>query len=208
MANTQKVTSGKKGRGRLSSIDQLPEIANPEIQWAVNELARRERTQADILFELNDKLEVIGCDKISASAFNRFSTRKASVTRRLSEVSRIATAVAEVLGPKSSDDITIMLVQQIKETAFSILERSDLNPKQLQETARALNSALAAEKTSNTVKNSKQNDRNKERKEIADAVVEQVKDTLGITKETATDIRSKILGIDLTKPEVKSDAGS
>lgn len=208
MTVTQKVTSGKKGRGRLSSIDQLPEIANGEIQWAVNELARRERTQADILFELNDKLEVIGCDTVSSSAFNRFSTRKASVSRRLSEVSRIATAVAEVLGPKSSDDITIMLVQQIKETAFSILERSDLNPKQLQETARALNAALAAEKTSNSVKNSKQNDSKKERSEIADAVVEQVKDTLGITKETATDIRSKILGIDLTKSEDKSDAGS
>jgi len=142
------VHTEKEGRGRLSSIDLLPPEADAEIAWAVQELLGRDRSQADILFELNDKLEVIGCERISRSAFNRYSMRKAMATRQLNEVREIGAAVAEALGPEKGDDVTIMLVQLIKQVAMDIIQRGNVNSKSLQEISRALASAQAAQKAS------------------------------------------------------------
>lgn len=49
-------------RRRLSSIDMLPEEAADDIVWATQQLAQRTRTQQDILFELNDRLEAKGIE--------------------------------------------------------------------------------------------------------------------------------------------------
>ena len=78
-----------EGRGRLSSIDLLPEEAQDDILWALGELNQRQRTQADILFELNDRLEAKGFEAISKSAFNRNSTKLAARSRRIAERQQI-----------------------------------------------------------------------------------------------------------------------
>lgn len=138
----------REGRGRLSSIDQLPPEADPDIQWAVQQLIARDRTQADILFELNDRLAVIGCGPISSSAFNRYSMRRAALVRRLEETRRISKAVVEEIGHENSDDMTVALVQLIKDAAMELLENGSMNSKSLMELARALSSAMAAQKAS------------------------------------------------------------
>ena len=48
--------TARKGRGRLSSIDLLPEECSEAITWAAQELAKRERTQVDIYAEFKDML--------------------------------------------------------------------------------------------------------------------------------------------------------
>ncbi len=58
------------GRGRLSSLDLLPEEARDDLIWAIGELKKRERPQADIHFEFNDRLEARASRRF-ASAFNR-----------------------------------------------------------------------------------------------------------------------------------------
>ena len=141
-----------EGRGQLSSIDLLPPEADPDVLWASQELMARKRTQADILFELNDRLAVIGCDPISKSAFNRYSTRKAALTRRLAETRIIAKTVTEAIGPDGADEVTELAVQLIKQAILEILEGGRANSKQLMELSRALNSALAAQKTSSDVR--------------------------------------------------------
>lgn len=136
------------GRGRLSSIDLLPEEAEPDIRWASAELMKRERSQADILFELNDRLEVIGCEPVSRSAFNRYSTRKAALTRRLDEMNRVAEAVAKVVGNDEADRSTIMLIQLIKQAVLEILEKGNIGSKEVLDLSRALSAAQNAQRAS------------------------------------------------------------
>ena len=88
------------GRGRLSSIDLLPDEAQDDIVWAMAELNQRKRSQADILFELNDRLAVKGCEAISKSAFNRKSMRVAAYSRRINE----SRALFEGIAPQFTPD--------------------------------------------------------------------------------------------------------
>lgn len=171
----------RKGRGQLSSIDLLPPEADDAIQWAVGELAARQRTQADILFELNDKLEAIGCERVSRSAFNRYSMRRAIATRRLREVSEIGKAVAETLGPQGQDDVTIMLVQMVKETAYALMERGDLSAKGLMEVSRAISAAIGAQKASLQVKDKKEAEKKQALEEAAEVAAD------GIARSTGLD---------------------
>ncbi|QRY97265.1 DUF3486 family protein [Sphingomonas paucimobilis] len=83
----------RQGRGRLSSIDQLPEDAEPDIVWALEELRKREMPANAILDEFNGRLADRGIAKISKSAFSRWSIRKAIQLRRLDEVRAITTDV-------------------------------------------------------------------------------------------------------------------
>ena len=136
------------GRGRLSSIDQLPPEADPDIHWASAELAKRDRTQADILFELNDRLAVVGYGPISSSAFNRYSTRKTSAIRGLEEAAKIGAVVSERLGSGASDDITVLIVQMIKQQIVEIIEKGSASSKSLLELGRALNAVISAQKLS------------------------------------------------------------
>lgn len=164
--------AARDGRGPLSSIELLPAEADADVQWAVRELLERKRTQADILFELNDRLAVVGCGPISASAFNRYSTRRHAMTRRLTEVREISAAVVESIGPEKADDVTVMLVQLIKQAALEILEKGDVDPKSLMEVSRALNSAIAAQQTSGKVKRRDKADIDADKEKAAQAATD------------------------------------
>ena len=136
------------GRGRLSSIDELPPEADPYVQAAAAALLGRDRTQADILFALNDQLATIGCDAISSSAFNRYSMRLAATTRRLQEMRDLSKAVTEKLGPERADETTIMLVDLIKSAALNILENGELGPMDFMMLSKGLQHAVSAQKVS------------------------------------------------------------
>ncbi|EAU40175.1 Mu-like phage gp27 [Fulvimarina pelagi HTCC2506] len=181
-------------RGRLSSIDLLPADADGIVQWAVAELQSRERTQLDILVEMNGRLEEIGCDPISPSAFNRYSTRLAATTRRLQETRDIATAVTERLGPDKADDITIMLVEMIKSSVYSILETGQVDTQGVMFLANALKSALATQKVSADARRSAEAETRKKLDEAAKAV-EVVAGEKGFSAETVEAIKARILGV-------------
>ena len=46
----------REGRGRLSSIDLLPDEAEPEVVWALEQLRDRKLPQTAILAEFNERL--------------------------------------------------------------------------------------------------------------------------------------------------------
>ncbi|RLQ88902.1 DUF3486 family protein [Notoacmeibacter ruber] len=184
----------REGRGRLSSIDLLPPDADGIVQWAVAELQARERTQLDILVEMNGKLEEIGCDPISPSAFNRYSTRLASTTRRLQETRDIASAVTERLGPEKADDITIMLVELIKSAAFSILETGELDSKAFMELSKGLQHALSAQKISADARRVQQQEIEKRVAAAAEAAAD-VAGEKGFSADTVEAIKARILGV-------------
>ena len=89
--------TARQTRGRLSSLDLLPEDCTDDVVWAMGELNARKRSQADILFELNDRLAVKGCDIISKSAFNRRAVRVALIQARREEDAALASPTTILL---------------------------------------------------------------------------------------------------------------
>jgi hypothetical protein len=119
----------RSGRGRLSSIDLLPERADPVVARAMAELAANDRTQQDILHDLNAELMALDppCDPISSSAFNRHSMAFAAQARKLREARETAAALAERLEDMPEGDIGLMLGESIKAVLNDILIDGVLN---------------------------------------------------------------------------------
>ena len=65
----------RPGRGRLSSMDLIPEEGQDDIVWAVAELNKRQRSAKEILFDLNDRLAAKGIDAsgLHSKSWNTFT---------------------------------------------------------------------------------------------------------------------------------------
>lgn len=138
----------RKGRGRLSSIDLLPEEAEPDVIWAAEELRQGKRIQIDILAEFNARLADRGIASISKSAFGRYSVRKAEQFRELDEIRRISAELTTSLGTGGSDELTLAVAAMVKKAAYKMLEGGQLDPKSVMELARAVQAAASAAKMS------------------------------------------------------------
>lgn len=141
-------SSRREGRGRLSSIDMLPDEAEPDLVWAVECLRERKMHARAILEEFNARLADRGIGPISKSAWGRYAVRKAIQFRRLDEVRRISDELVESLGADGPDQVTVAVAEMVKLAAFRLLEGGDTGAKDVNELARALNSAVNAQKTS------------------------------------------------------------
>ena len=110
-------------RRRLGRIDLLPEECRDLVEWAARELARRSRTQADILGEFNTQLKVIDSTipPVSSSGFNRYAIRLATMTARMNEARNIARALAGQFNESASDDLTIIAAEAIKTLVYEML---------------------------------------------------------------------------------------
>lgn len=138
------------GRGRLSSIDLLPEEAADDIVWATQQLATRERTQADILTELNERLEAKELDGISKSAFNRYSITKAAAQRRMMEARAMFDGVASQFDAQNVDQNNVLLGEYLKTLIIELVGDGTgrKSPKDAMELARAFQATVAAQKLS------------------------------------------------------------
>ena len=183
----------REGRGRLSSIDLLPEDAEKEIIWALEQLRLREMPQIAILDEFNARLADRGIAKVSKSAFSRWSVRKALQFRRLDEVRAITADVVAGLGTGGADEVTTTVAEMIKVAIYEQLEGTQ-DAKALQALGRALNAAVAAQKTS-------ADNRRKLEGEIADQVgkaADRAGDAAreaGLSADRAAELRNKVLGV-------------
>lgn len=138
----------RQGRGRLSSLDLLPEDAQDDLVWALGELNQRTRTQADILFELNDRLEAKGIEPISRSAFNRRATRLARRTAQLEERRYVYAGIAERLTPEEVSKSDLVLGEFLKVLIDELLDGSELTSKSAMELARAYKETVLAQRHS------------------------------------------------------------
>jgi hypothetical protein len=144
------------GRGRLNYIELLPEECAPVVAWAAEELQKRDRTQMDIYQEFVAKLEAIDKEyrgeldiKIPKfTAFNQYSIKLDTMTRRLNETREIATAIAGKFDAKASDDLTLIAAEAIKTLVFELLTsagESGIDPKGAMSLANALRAAAQAQ---------------------------------------------------------------
>lgn len=180
------------GRGRLSSIDLLPEEAEDDIVWACQELAARTRTQEDIRFELNDRLEVKGIEGISKSAFNRKAMRLAAAQRRMAESRAMFEGLAPQFSPDNVDKSNVVLGELIK-TLIQELLLSDTvtDPKGAMELARAYQSTIGAMKVSSDRRQKLEAELSKRTEQAIDAVAKE----RGMGAETIEAIKTRVLGI-------------
>jgi len=140
--------AGSDSRGRLSSIDLLPDDAEPEILWAIEQLRSREKPSNAILAEFNARLADRGIGAISKSAWGRYSVRKAVQFRRHDEARRMSAELVAQLGEGGADEVTVMVAELLKVSMFEALEGRDLKTKEIMELSRGLSSVVGAQKAS------------------------------------------------------------
>ncbi|MBU7589242.1 MAG: DUF3486 family protein [Sphingopyxis terrae] len=173
----------REGRGRLSSIDMLPEEAEPDIVWALEQLREREKPSKMILAEFNSRLADRGIASVSKSAWGRWSIRKAIQFRRLDEARHIASELVPSLGTDGPDHVTVMIAEMVKVSALELLEGGDVSSKGLMELSRAVSSAVAAQKVS-AENRRKLEDEVEQRLAKAAAAVSDVGKAAGVGPET------------------------
>lgn len=187
----------REGRGRLSSLDLLPEEGQDDLVWALAQLNERKRTQADILFELNDRLEGKGLEGISKSAFNRKAVAISRASARIKEQRAIFAGIADYLTPDDIDKGNIALAEFIKTLIAEIVSQHEegLSSKEAMELARGFQSVVAAQKTSATRRTLAEADaKAKQTAEAVGAVARKA----GLTSATVDKLKAEILGIQRT----------
>lgn len=193
------------GRGRLNHIELLPEECSPIVAWAASELQNRDRTQTDIYEEFVGKLSALDREHRgeldiripSFSAFNRYSVRLATMTRRLDETREIASAIADKFDAKASDDLTLIAAEAIKTLVFELLTdagQSGMDPKGAMSLASALHKANQAQSVSFATKQKVEADF-KTKVDKAVTAAEKVHGGSEIGLEAIRKIREDIYGI-------------
>ena len=191
-------------RPQLSSIEQLPEEAEEDVVWAVGQLNARSATQADILFEFNDRLAAKGIDPISRSAFNRASLKLAAMSKRLAEARRIFEGIAPQFTPERVDENTVALGEFIKLVVFELTqsEGTAIGPKGAMELAKAHLAVIQGQKISADRRRALEADFKAE----AGRAIEKVAAAKGLSSESVTALRAELFGQAMPKAEAARGA--
>lgn len=181
-----------EGRGRLSTLDLVPEEGRDDIIWALAALNARNRTQTDVLSELNERLEAKGLEPISRSAFNRKAVRLAAAARRLDEARHLFAGLAGHFTPERIDEGNIGLGEVIKTLIFELTDPDkDHTPKDAMELARAYQATISGQKISSERRQKLE----REFTEKTSAAVDQVAKEKGLSGDTVDAIKAQILGV-------------
>lgn len=184
----------RKGRGRLSTIDMLPEEADEDVSWALEQLRERSLPQNVILLEFNERLADKGIEQVSKSTFNRYAVRKAVQWRRLDEAQSMAGELAQSMGTDSSDQMTVIVAEMLKVAAFELLEKDSANSKGLMELSRALQSAVSAQRGSEEYRRKLEQRVSSEVEKAADRAEEFGREA-GLSAEQLAQMRRSFLGV-------------
>lgn len=183
----------REGRGRLSAIDMLPEEAEEDIAWALEQLRTRKLPQTALLEEFNLRLADKGLAPVSKSSWNRYSVRKAIMFRKLDEMQRMSGELMASLGTEGPDQVTVAVAEMLKLAAFQALEDDNMTTKGIMELSRALQSAVGAQKTSAEYRQRLEAELQGKLAKAADAV-NAIGAKSGISKEALDEINRRLLG--------------
>lgn len=187
------MTDRREGRGRLSSIDLLPEEADADIVWALEALRERSMPQTAILDEFNGRLADRGIAKVSKSAFSRWSLRKATQFRRLDELRAISNDMVTGLGADGADQVTVTVAEMLKAAVFESLEGQQ-NPKSIMELSRALGAAVQAQKASAEHRRKLEERINVQVEKAAEQASTSAREA-GLSEDVVAQIRRDVLGV-------------
>lgn len=182
------------GRGRLSSIDLLPEEADEDVAWALEQLRARDLPQNTILMEFNERLADKGIDAVSKSSWNRYSVRKAIQFRKLDEVQRMSSELVESLGTEGPDQVTVAVAEMLKLAMFQMLEDGEHKAKDLMELSRALQSAVGAQRGSEEYRRKLEQRVERQLEDAADRAETTAREA-GLPEERIAQLRRDFLGV-------------
>ncbi len=139
-----------RGRGRISSMDALPEEASADVLWACEQLYARQREQQDILAEFNERLARLGLGPISRSAFGRQAVRLAAAQRRMRDARAMFAGLSDEFTGADVDSNNVILGEFIKTMITELVDdqAGPKSPKQAMELARAYQATVSAQKIS------------------------------------------------------------
>ena len=186
----------KSRRGRLSSIDLLPDEAQPYVLAAMSALKDRKREQESIREELNTHLLSLGCGPVSKSAFNRKALWLAGFGQQLIQAREVAAVLAEKLDKAPEGDVGLLLNETIKMIVYDIVMKGSLDDESAsldmaKDAALALYRLEHARKVSIVTRKKIMDDFGEKAVTAVDAVAK----VKGLTAETVEAIKAKILGV-------------
>lgn len=192
----------RRRRGRLSSIDLLPEAAEPAIAEAMQALRERKKPQTQILNELNATLADIGVKGISKSAFNRKALWLAGYGAQLENAREIAAIVGEKLEEAPEGDVGLLLGETLKTLIFDVLSEASLSKTSpsmimLSLASKSLANLERARKLSVETRVRIEKDF---RKKVL-AAVDQAAAAKGLSADTVSSIKRQILGVREPQPQ-------
>lgn len=187
------------GRGRLSSLDLVPEEGQEDVRWAYEQLNQRDTSAADILFQLNDRLtgKGLGEFKISKSAFNRKSVAIARAASRIKMSRDIFAGIADQLTPENIDKGNIALAEFIKSLIAEIISQAEdggLSADEAMKLARGFQAVVLAQKQSTDRRSKAEKDEAARVEKTADALDVAAKEA-GLSAETIARLRRDFLGM-------------
>jgi len=175
----------------LSSLDLLPEECQDDVVWALSQLNERQRTQTDILFELNDRLAVKGAGPISRSAFSRKRVRLARRSAQLAERRHIYAGIAEKLTPDEVGKADLVLGEFLKTLIDELLDGDGLTSKNAMELARAYKETVMGQRHSAELEEKAAARADARLKKAVGEVAEAVRKA-GVSKETMEEINRRL----------------
>lgn len=191
--NASKDDGRRKGRGRLSSLEMLPEQADEDLLWLHDELRSSKRPQTAIRKEFNARLADLGIAPISTGTFSRYSVRKAREWREYDERQRLARDLVETMGPDGADKMSVAVSERLKMAVDGLLSEGNLGPKEIAALARANRAAVAAQRDAIELRRSLEEEQRKKLQKVAEEVAE-VAAKAGISEETMAEINRRIVG--------------
>lgn len=108
----------RKGRGRPSSIDLIPEDLRVRLNQALRD---RRFTQQQILDQINELLVDRGKPEVSRSALNRYSMQIESKGSQMREARAAAEALCSGLDARGNGDLTQAVSELVRTLAFDHL---------------------------------------------------------------------------------------
>jgi hypothetical protein len=196
--------SETEGRGRLSSMDLVPEHAQGEILWAVRELNKRDQTQDAIREALNTRLEAIGVEPISRSAFNRKAIRLSALRKRITMSREVFAGLADEFTAERVDENTVALGEVIKMLIADLVsDGEDRSPKELKDIADAFRSIVSGQKLSAERRRKIETEAEAKAAAKTVAAVERVAREGGLSPEVVAQLRREFLGVRPKSPEAQ-----
>ncbi len=188
----------RQGRGRLSSLEMLPEEADGDLLWLHDELRNGNQPQTAILKEFNARLADRGIGPISKGAFSRYSVRKAREWREYDERLRLSRSLVETMGPDGADKMTVAVAERLKMAVDGLLADGNLGPKEIAALARANRAAVSAQRDAMELRRSLEDELRKklraEMEEAADSAADVAREA-GVSAEHIALMRKKFLGV-------------
>lgn len=191
----------RRGRGRLSSIQLLPEEVSDIVIWAAGELQAAKRTQIDIYKDFAQRLDErqreargeLEFDIPSRTAFNRYSIGLDAMTREMNEMREMASAVVGTLDEQESDDLTLCVTEAIKGIIFHLIRtrKDEIDPKAIANLSNGMLRILQAQNVSTA---RRQKIEQEYRQKVATSVETAARER-GMSDDTVEAIKAKILGV-------------